>query len=192
MKDHGTIYLLRRLAWVCLLIFVLEGCSILHSTSDIAEQRNQQADFSSSSKYGMLPLLNVSQTPMAAERVETILAALLRSKGIENLSVYPVLTKSSILDVLDNSKKIRLAKDWASKEDFQYLVTGSVEEWRYKSGLDGEPAVGITLQVLDAKSSKVLWTATGARSGWGREAASMTAHRLLSDLIDVLEIDEHR
>ncbi len=173
-------------------MILLPGCSIQHSTSGLSNKGAKNEAFSSASQYALLPLLNVSQTPMAAERVETILAALLRAKGLSELHVYPTQSKTSILDILDEGKQYRLALDWASKENYRYLVTGSVEEWRYKSGLDGEPAVGITLKILDSTAKKVLWTATGARSGWGREAASMTAHELLTDLLDSLELDEHR
>jgi hypothetical protein len=78
---------------------------------------------------------------------------------------------------------------WANQQNLRYAVTGSVDEWRYKSGLDGEPAVGITLNIVDLQTQEVIWTSTGARSGWGREGVAMAARTLLSDLLDDLPLD---
>jgi hypothetical protein len=64
----------------------------------------------------------------------------------------------------------------------RYAVTGTVDEWRYKVGVDGEPAVGFTLQVLDVPTGRVLWSAAGGRTGWSREALSAVAHQLLTRL----------
>ena len=35
----------------------------------------------------------------------------------------------------------RDAMDWARRQGLEYVICGSVEEWQYKNGLDGEPAV---------------------------------------------------
>ncbi|MGQ9686803.1 MAG: penicillin-binding protein activator LpoB, partial [Thiobacillaceae bacterium] len=59
-------------------------------------------------------------------------------------------------------------------------------EWRYKIGVDGEPAVGLTLQVIDLVNGKVVWTASGGRSGWSREALSAVAQKLVRDLTQPL------
>ena len=59
---------------------------------------------------------------------------------------------------------------------------GSVEEWRYKVGVDGEPAVGITLQLIDLPSGAVIWTASGSKTGWSREGLTATAQKLLVEL----------
>ena len=171
------------------LAIMLSACSVQQSTEGSGNNAAMPATLPADAKFALLPLLNVSQTPMASERVETILASLLHSKGVESLSVYPAQLSASVMTILDEGGRYSTALKWAMKEDFDYLITGSVEEWRYKAGLDGEPAIGITLKILDAKGQKVLWTATGARSGWGREAASMTAHEVLSDLLDSLELD---
>ena len=87
---------------------------------------------------------------------------------------------------LDERQRYQRALSWAKKEGFTYGIGGSVNEWRYRSGADGEAAVGFTLHVVDLESGKTVWTATGARSGWGRETASGTAQRLLRDMITQL------
>lgn len=61
-----------------------------------------------------------------------------------------------------------------------------MSEWRYKVGVDGEPAVGITLQVIDVPSGNVIWSATGSRTGWSRDAVSAVAQKLLRELLSPL------
>jgi hypothetical protein len=62
-------------------------------------------------------------------------------------------------------------------------VQGAVDEWRYKVGVDGEPAVGVALQVVDLQSGAVVWSAVGAKSGWSREALAAVAQKLIGELI---------
>ena len=64
-----------------------------------------------------------------------------------------------------------IARDEAAQlERCLRSVQGAVDEWRYKVGVDGEPAVGMALQVIDLQSGEVLCSGVGAKSGWSREA----------------------
>ena len=47
-----------------------------------------------------------------------------------------------------------------------------MDEWRYKVGIEGEPAVGITLYVMDLSSGAAAWSGAGAKAGWSSEALS--------------------
>jgi len=72
---------------------------------------------------------------------------------------------------------------WARAAGVRYALTGSVTEWRYRVGVDGEPAVGLSLRVIDLADGRTVWSATGARSGWSREALSAVAQKLARDLV---------
>ena len=50
-------------------------------------------------------------------------------------------------------------------------------------GVDGEPAAGVTLQIIDVASGDILWSGTGGKSGWSREALSAVAQKLIRDLL---------
>ena len=78
------------------------------------------------------------------------------------------------------------AQQWAIEQGARFALTGSVEEWRYKVGIDGEPAVGVTLKVIDLTNGRVVWSASGAKSGWSRQALSAVAQALLADLLGSL------
>ena len=75
------------------------------------------------------------------------------------------------------------ALDWARERQARYALTGTVDEWRYKVGVDGEPAAGVTLQIIDVASGETLWSGAGGKSGWSREALSAVAQKLIRDLL---------
>ena len=81
----------------------------------------------------------------------------------------------------DTWREIALA--WARQAGARYALTGSVDEWRYKVGVDGEAAVGVVLSIVDVESGRAVWSGSGAQSGWSREALSGVAQRLLRRLL---------
>lgn len=132
----------------------------------------------------LLPLTNHTDTPQAALAAEAIVDHQLRRRGIQNLVRYPArLSRDSLFEPSER-KLLDEAQQWAREQGARYGVQGAVEEWRYKVGIDGEPAVGITLQVVDlADGNKVLWSASGAKSGWSRVALSQVANQLLAEVL---------
>ncbi|MCF6193001.1 MAG: hypothetical protein L3J46_01555 [Kangiellaceae bacterium] len=138
----------------------------------------------------LMPFENNSNRPLAAENAEQILAALLFAEGIK-IHTYPKTKITDLKSILDSSSRDKHAKEWLSRKNGKYIISGSVDEWQYKSGLDGEPAVGVTLILRDRTSGEVLWRATGTRGGWGRESLSGTGQIVLQELIDGLDINEN-
>jgi len=137
----------------------------------------------------LMPFENNSNRPLAAENAEQILAALLFAEGVR-INTYPKTKITDLKSILDSSSRDKNAKEWLGSENGRYIISGSVDEWQYKSGLDGEPAVGVTLVLKDRVSGEVLWRATGTRGGWGRESLSGTGQIVLQELIDGLNINE--
>jgi len=130
----------------------------------------------------ILPFLNRSETPLAGERAEAIALSVLREKGVTQLQVYQAAPQPNGLPVLDDQKRLNDATEKAIEQGMRYAIAGSVEEWRYKAGLDGEPAVGLSMRLVDLNSGRILWSGSAARSGWSRESLSGTAHKVLEDL----------
>lgn len=141
-----------------------------------------------SATWAIMPMENNSNTPLAAEKVEQILSTQLYTRGI-NAVMYPKQELNDLTDILDSKAKDKHAREWLKTLPVDYIITGSVEEWHYKSGLDGEPAVGLTLEVKDANGSTTLWRASGSRGGWGRESVSGTGIIVIEELLDGLNIE---
>jgi len=137
-------------------------------------------------QWVLLPFVNHTETPQAGLRAEAIAESLLRAQGVTRLKRYPgELNTETLFEPMDR-KRAEAARNWAKSAGARYALTGSVDEWRYKVGIDGEPAVGITLQLIDLQQDQVIWSATGGRTGWSREALSAVAHKLLANLLDPL------
>ena len=65
----------------------------------------------------------------------------------------------------------------------RYVVSGVVHEWRYKTGVDGEPAVGVMLEIRELPSGNIVYSGTGARAGWARTSLSQTGQKVIDKLL---------
>lgn len=148
---------------------------------------NNSPTFPAQAKWGLLPVVNYSQTPQAGERTEQILLSVLSEQGVQP-QVYPYVESEDLI-LLDDRKRYEAALEWAKRNSLDYVVTGSIEEWQYKNGLDGEPAVGISLKVISPVNGQVLWSNSGARAGWSRESLAGSAQKVLATMLDDLRIE---
>lgn len=162
-------------------LVLLAGCSV----SDVHRGEMLQAQ----SRWVQLPIANYAETPLAGQRAESILATLLHQEGITTLERYTPPDQDGLPD-FNADRGYQEALEWARTQGYRYGVAGAVEEWQYKTGLDGEPAVGISLKVVDINTGNTLWSASGARTGWGYSTTSGTAQKLLADLIDELPVQQ--
>ncbi len=162
-----------------LALAMLSGCAV----TDV----HQQQSLSTSARWAQLPIANYAESPQAGERAAAILATLLHQRGIAQITPAPA-GDSGGLPEFDQNAKLDEALNWARGQGYQYGVTGSVEEWQYKTGLDGEPAVGISLRVVDVNTGQTVWSASGAKAGWGYSTVSGTAQKLMSDLVSDLPL----
>jgi len=168
------------LVWLAALL--LGACATgIQSTSD-HEVLDAQA------KWALLPIANNTDTPQAGLSAEAMVEHLLRRRGISLLQRYPAaLSRDSLFEPTER-KVTEEAQKWAQEQGVRFAVVGSIEEWRYKVGIDGEPVVGVTLKVLDIATGRVVWSASGAKSGWSREALSAVAQTLLSNLLGTMQL----
>lgn len=169
---------LLRLATSIALAAGLAACS----TTDIGDA----PELAAGTQWGLLPFANHTETPQAGLRAEAIAETILRARGMANLRRYPAsLNNETLFEPMDR-KQMDAALEWARSENLGYALTGTVDEWRYKVGIDGEPAVGLTLQLVEVSSGKVVWAAAGGKSGWSREALSAVAQKLSRTLLKPL------
>lgn len=140
-----------------------------------------------SAGWALAPLSNHSETPLAGERAQGTLLTLLHHHGVTPLREVPRSGPVNPL-ALDNGADRQAALGWAQQQELSYVVTGAIDEWHYKTGLDGEPAVGISLQVRDANTGELLWSASGSRGGWGFTTLSGVSSDLLAELVDALPL----
>jgi len=169
----------KQIAWIGLVIG-LWACTV--------HQMQHSSPLPGQSRWVMLPVVNLAEAPLAGEKVESLLDNALRLHGLKNLRRINIAGNQADDLLLNDGRRYELALASARQGGAGFAVTGSVQEWRYKTGLDGEPAVGLTLQVVELPSGRVLWTASGAKTGWGYANVSGTAQQLIAELLEGLTL----
>jgi hypothetical protein len=180
--ESGLTHPLRKLAGAVLAVAVigLGGCAA--TVSEMSPPLDHRKPF-----Y-VMPFTNQSNMPMAQSQVEEIMASALSARGL-SVKVYPKSQVNDIQASLEPEKRFEAAQTWVSQQPEGYLIQGSVHEWQYKFGLDGEPAVGFTMTVNDMNQVE-LWRASTSRSGWGRESISRIGIKAAEDMADQLTLTE--
>lgn len=158
------------------LVVALAGCSTMDRGT--APRLEPQAT------WAVLPFDNHTETPMAGSRAEAIAEALLHAKGVGVVKRYTATSSQDVLFASTDANASTAALDWAREQNATYALTGAVDEWRYKVGVDGEPAAGVILRIIDVKTGATLWTGAGGKSGWSREALSSVGQKLIRALLD--------
>ncbi|GAB2892622.1 penicillin-binding protein activator LpoB [Paralcaligenes sp. KSB-10] len=161
-----------------MLLAVLAGCSTIDASNSPA--------LTKADGLAVLPIANYTETPDAGQRAQSIAQSILHQKGFSGLQAYPNSDGADSL-VGGNSDQTRTqALDWARNTGAHYALSGSVQEWRYKVGVDGEPVVGLTFNLIDLKSGAIVWSATGSRSGWSRSSVAGVGQTLIRQLLSPL------
>lgn len=156
---------------VCALV---SACGVLDSA--------RKPELAPGAAWALLPILNHTETPQAGLRAEALTESLMVANGL-TVSRYPAQMQTETLFEPTDRKSVDQALAWAKKQNARYAVTGAVDEWRYKVGVDGEPAVGVTLTIVDVQTGRTLWSGAGGRTGWSREALSAVAQKLIRQLL---------
>ena len=116
---------------------------------------------------------NYTDTPQAGERAANLAQGILASKGY---AVKSFLGK--------NPGTLQRQCRRAMMSGAAYLMTGALSEWRYKTGIDGEPAVSLSMRLLRSRDCRPLWSATGSDNDWGNASIGTTAQKLMTDLME--------
>ena len=175
LHRHPSIAQRMRLLLAAGAVALLSACSTVDQGR--APQLERQAG------WVVLPFANHTETPLAGERAEAIAQALLSAQNPGQVRRAPPSTQEETLFGAGDGQRMQDALAWAREQKLRYALAGSVEEWRYKVGVDGEPAAGVTLQILDVSTGEALWSGAGAQSGWSREALSAVAQKLIRKLL---------
>ncbi|OQX74955.1 MAG: hypothetical protein B6D59_00755 [Campylobacteraceae bacterium 4484_4] len=156
-------------------ILWLHGCSStqLNKTAIPSQIQKQKL-------FAIVPFYNYTQTPMAGYRAAALANAVAAQKGFVSKTVG-MDSKEGMLDETLPDRETLLKH--AESSGARYMITGEVTEWRYKTGIDGEPAVGLVLHIVDLKEGKTIYTGAGSESGWGHKSISVIAQSVLEKII---------
>ncbi len=160
-------------------ISLLSVC-VLFIAACMAVNHTCPVRLSKSARIGVVSFLNNSETPAAGISASDIAANILRVKGSLAIVNYPLNQKSKIVlpGVQYRISKAEIQR-FVYRNHLDYVLIGTVTEWGYKAGIDGEPAVGFTLQLVDTRTQQIVWSGVAGRTGNSRESVAIIAQQLL-------------
>jgi len=164
----------RRLGVILVLVFFFFSCG------KVVDKGNFH--LSKKNTYIIVPFINYTDTPLAGYRVASIFGALLKARGFK-VNNTPLLINGDIYSLDKISKKDIYEYICRYKNKADYIITGTVNEFSYKIGLDNEPAVSITIYLIDPKTGKVIKAATLSADGSPYDSLSTITQTLLRRVI---------
>lgn len=151
-----------------LFVALIAGCSSVYNvqTADVKVDRTET--------IAIVPFENHTQTPDAGKQASKIVEGVARSEGFK-------ITYAAVK--IDHNDALTLDKSLLPAAA-RYLLVGEVNEWRYKTGIDGEPAVSMMVKIYDLQTDEIIWSAIGAKSGWGFDSVGVIAQKVAEELIE--------
>ncbi len=175
MKKH-----VNRFTLLLFVTSVLIGCATKSTVPRIQIDADQG--------WVLLPVENLSQTPLAGKQAMIMLESSLRRRGVNNLAVWQEDEDLTLKALLNTAAQVAKAREWGALSGARYGLTGTVHEWHYRSDPEREPAVGVSLKMVDLQTGDVLWQATHSRTGWGYSSLSGVAGEALNELLDGIRL----
>ncbi len=148
------------------LLLFLFGCSgaTISSTNGFLPKQ---------SRVALVAFDNYTDTSQAGFRAANLLEGILLSRGFVVLNLLKENTGN-----LSLTEKIKIAKKYKA----DYLITGGVSEWRYKAGIDVQPAISLSIKAIDLDSYGIIWSSTG--SDQGGNSIGTAAQSLMNAMIN--------
>ena len=183
--------------WTCALLLVaLAGCAAKRGAA--ATFHDENMDFSLLRTVAVLPFANLTATQTAGERVRDVFATMLQATG--SLYVLPpgevgkgiARTNPATATAPSAEEVVAFAKAVGADA----VLTGIVLEYgEARSGSASANYVSIGVKMMEAKTGKVVWSASSTRGGvgaaerlfggGGKPMNEVTA-RAVEDLLDQL------
>lgn len=154
---------------------VLTGCASSHYNTFRFHPEPKAA-------VAILPLENYTESAMAGIKTASIAAGILSSRG---MLVEDRFSGAQERPLGDQELKKAIA-DLAAA-NVAYTLAGSVNEWKYKAGLDGEPAVSLTLRLFDNRTGLQVWTAVASKTGCSGQSTGVLTQKLLNKALSELK-----
>lgn len=164
--------MLKKVTFPLLLLLFTACSSMVHK---------KPTSLSSSETYAIASFWNYTETPMAGLRAASIVESVLSE---QNIAIHSLVDGSDDVSLKKSKRDLfNMQKEKAKALKANYLITGSVQEWQYKTGIDGEPVVSYTIKVIDLKNNTILFNGVGAKSAWGHKSIGVVAQEIAQELI---------
>jgi len=161
---------------------LLLAVSILSSCSTMVIN-TQKFNIGKNDVYAVFPFNNYTETPYAGLRVASILDGILLSRNYHVINNIQEFKNNGYGNKSGLKKMLRKAK----KEGAEYLIVGNVNEFRYKTGIEGEPAVSVNIFIYSSSNGKLIWSGVGSAtvaSGLSDQSMTTLVQSVLNKMVN--------
>jgi hypothetical protein len=135
------------------------------------------------------PFVNATDDEHAGRALTEITGSALVEAGLALYQTEDVLIKSAADKAQGPDGRYA---ELARTVNATHLLLGTVHEYRYKTDLDGDPAVGITLRLVDAASGQTLWQGTGGNVGFAFASLTSASRKAVRTLVQEMPVAGNR
>ena len=191
MRDKS----IRRLGVALLFILVFTGCA---TTNSKVVYRDPNMDFGAIQTVAVMPFNNLTRENIAGERVRDVFMTMLQATG----GVYVIPPGEVARGIARLSLERPASPTPEEVTKFAKIVstdavfTGTVNEYgEVRSGTAAANVVSVSLQMMEAQTGKVVWSASSTRGGvttsdrlfgGGGEPMNATTQKAVDDLLEKL------
>ncbi|MEM9445556.1 MAG: hypothetical protein AAGA18_09405 [Verrucomicrobiota bacterium] len=167
------------IAVVCPMILV--SCA-----STIETAQNQQV-YLNNQPLLLIPFTNATHDENAGIAITELLHSQLRKYGISVQRLEQPNDQQQFLAITQKteSEYLKIAQEMK----IPYLLLGTVIEYRYKVDLDADPAVAITVHILDSQTGQTVWNGTANNTGVGFSSLGSVSQELIRDFTERMPIE---
>jgi hypothetical protein len=186
---------MRCLRAVLLVLLVSAGCA---GRSSHVVYKNPEMDFGSVQTVAVLPFTNLTREQMATERVRDVFMTMLQATG--GVYVGPPGEVARGISRLNIERASTLTAEevvkFAKIVNADAVIAGTVSEYgEVRTGSTSANVVSVSLQMMEAQTGKVVWTASSTKGGitmtdrlfgGGGEPMNRVTQKAVDDLLDKL------
>ena len=159
-------------------VVFLSGCSTM-VYDGLAE--GQKALKIQEVKVLMPPFTNATNDDHAARGVSELMGSALLHRGVPLFQTEKTLLRSAGEEApgIDGRFTELVAETGAT-----HLLLGTVHEYRYKTDLDGDPAVGISARLVEVTSGQTIWQGSVGNVGYAFASLTSASGSAVRRLVD--------
>jgi TolB-like protein len=156
--------------------------AVLLAACSTAQYNSSRWRMDKKETLAVLAFENYTESGMAGIKTAAMADGILSAAGIKTTDLY-----SGTDEKARSGEELKTLLSDLAARNIRYALTGSVNEWKYKAGLEGEPAVSLALAVRDTATGAVLWSSVASRTGNSCQSAGVLAQKTLDKVLRALK-----
>ncbi|MDA7657549.1 hypothetical protein N8737_02485 [Verrucomicrobia bacterium] len=175
---------------VLLALICVVGCAISSGCATrVVDGDSVTLDSSEKIRLLMPPFFNATNDDHAGRALSELTGSALVDRGIPLYQTEELLLSTQEETAAGPDGRYQ---ELANTVGATHLLIGTVHEYRYKTDLDGDPAVGITIRIVDARDGRTVWQGSSSNIGYAFASVTSASQRAVRRLVRRIPILEEQ